>query len=69
MNYKQCNYCASKNIRADRALGGRFVCMACGKIISSRSVNYNLSTKYSGNNRIIKFVLIALVIFIFIIVI
>ena len=63
----KCNYCGSVNLRADRALAGKLICISCGKTVSAK-VSY-IDFKPRRKNRIVYYILLIILVIMFIILI
>ena len=58
----KCNYCGSLNLRADRALAGKLICVSCGKIITSSKQYIGLKPiKLRRANKTIYIILLTII--------
>ena len=64
----ECDYCGSSQLRADRALSGRIVCMRCGRPTNGRS--FTGKTLIRKPRKILKnYLFLIIVLFVFLIII
>ena len=62
-----CNYCGSPNLRADRSLSGRIICMSCGRPYGGRSFSVNKTGKgVLSNSHLFLYLLLFMIVFIII---
>tara|TARA_Y100001968_G_C19066964_1_gene576462 strand:- start:321 stop:533 length:213 start_codon:yes stop_codon:yes gene_type:complete len=64
-----CPFCLSDDLKADRSLGGKLICLKCGRTLSSSSVitSYRGSNKNFNKTRNYLFVIILIIVIIILI--